>query len=130
LGTDVLGGRLLAGKFDTLKERLSLFCRAARDLTVPAHSTAVSLPKRVCSALTGLSSGTGARGHLLQSSKLGPVRAEHVTGDYVRTANRPGGQHYEVRYEAGKTCKSASAVKKTVKTVGNSRKRVEKSLRK
>jgi hypothetical protein len=34
------------------------------------------------------------------------------------------GQDYEVRYEAKKTGRSASAVKKAVKKVGNSRKRV------
>jgi hypothetical protein len=39
-----------------------------------------------------------------------------------------GGQKYEVSYEAKKTGKSASAVKKTVKKVGNVRKRVEKKL--
>ena len=39
-----------------------------------------------------------------------------------------GGQDYEVRYEAKKTGKSASAVKKAVKKVGNVRKRVEKRL--
>jgi hypothetical protein len=38
------------------------------------------------------------------------------------------GQDYEVRYEAEKTKKSAGAVKKAVKKVGNSRKRVEKAL--
>lgn len=39
-----------------------------------------------------------------------------------------GGEDYEVRYESKKTGRSASAVKKTVKKVGNSRKRVEKRL--
>jgi hypothetical protein len=39
-----------------------------------------------------------------------------------------GGQKHEVRYEAKKTGRSASAVKKAVKKVGNSRKRVEKRL--
>ncbi len=39
-----------------------------------------------------------------------------------------GGQDYEVRYESSKTGKSAGAVKKAVKKVGNSRKRVEKRL--
>ncbi len=39
-----------------------------------------------------------------------------------------GGQDYEVRYESRKTAKSAGAVKKAVKKVGNSRKRVEKRL--
>lgn len=38
------------------------------------------------------------------------------------------GQDYEVRYEAKKTRKSASAVKKAVKKVGTSRKRVERRL--
>lgn len=41
-----------------------------------------------------------------------------------------GGQDYEVGYESGKTGKSRAAVKKAVKRVGNSRKRVEKRLAK
>jgi hypothetical protein len=40
-----------------------------------------------------------------------------------------GGQDYEVRYEAKKTRRSAGAVKKAVKKIGNSRKRVEKTLK-
>jgi len=39
-----------------------------------------------------------------------------------------GGQHYEVGFEARKTGKSTKAVKKAVKKVGNSRKRVERAL--
>ena len=39
-----------------------------------------------------------------------------------------GGQDYEVRYTAKKTKKSAGAVKKAVKKVGTSRKRVERRL--
>jgi hypothetical protein len=39
-----------------------------------------------------------------------------------------GGQDYEVRYEAKKTRRSAGNVKKAVKKVGNSRKRVENRL--
>jgi hypothetical protein len=39
-----------------------------------------------------------------------------------------GGQDHEVRYESKKVGRSASAVKKAVKKVGNSRKRVEKRL--
>jgi hypothetical protein len=39
-----------------------------------------------------------------------------------------GGQDYEVRYEARKSGRSASAVKKAVKKVGNSRKKVERRL--
>ena len=39
-----------------------------------------------------------------------------------------GGQDYEVRYEGKKTRKSASAVKRAVKRVGNTRKRVERAL--
>ena len=40
-----------------------------------------------------------------------------------------GGQDYEVRYTGKKTRKSASAVKKAVKKVGSSRKRVEQAMR-
>ncbi len=43
-------------------------------------------------------------------------------------ARAAGGQKYEVRYEAKKSGRSAAAVKKAVKKVGNSRKRVEKRL--
>ena len=39
-----------------------------------------------------------------------------------------GGQNYEGQYEAKKTGKSAPAVKKAVKKVGNARNRVEKRL--
>ena len=40
------------------------------------------------------------------------------------------GQEYEVRYEAKKKRTTAGAVKKAVKKVGNSRKRVERALKK
>jgi Protein of unknown function (DUF3606) len=40
-----------------------------------------------------------------------------------------GGQDYEVRYTAQKTRKSAASVKKAVKKVGSSRKRVVKALK-
>jgi hypothetical protein len=39
-----------------------------------------------------------------------------------------GGQKYEVAYEAKKSGRSASGVKKAVKKVGNSRKSVERRL--
>jgi len=39
-----------------------------------------------------------------------------------------GGQDYEVSYTAKKTKRSAGAVKKAVKKVGSSRKRVERRL--
>jgi hypothetical protein len=39
-----------------------------------------------------------------------------------------GGQKYEVAYEAKKTKKKPAAVRKAVKKVGNSRKKVNKAL--
>ena len=45
--------------------------------------------------------------------------------DRARVAS---GQDYEVQYEAKKTGKSAPAVKKAVKKIGNARKRLEKRL--
>jgi hypothetical protein len=45
--------------------------------------------------------------------------------DWARVA---GGQDHEVRYEAQKTGKSRAAVKRAAKTVGPSRKKVERSL--
>jgi phage-related minor tail protein len=47
--------------------------------------------------------------------------------DRARVAGR---QRHEVDYEAKKTRRSAASVKKAVKKVGNSRKRVEKRLSK
>jgi hypothetical protein len=43
-------------------------------------------------------------------------------------ASVAGRQDYELRYESKKSGRSAAAVKKAVKKVGNSRKRVEKRL--
>ena len=43
-------------------------------------------------------------------------------------ARLAGGQDYEVRYQAKKSGKSRAAVKKAVKKVGSSRKRVERRL--
>ena len=40
-----------------------------------------------------------------------------------------GGQEYEVRYEAKKSRRSAGAVKKAVKKVGSSRKKVKRALK-
>jgi hypothetical protein len=45
--------------------------------------------------------------------------------DQARVA---GGQDYEVRYTAKKTKRSAGTVKRAVKKVGTSRKRVERRL--
>jgi hypothetical protein len=45
-----------------------------------------------------------------------------------RTARVAGGQDYEVRYEANKKHRSKAAVKKAVKKVGSSRKRVDRAL--
>ena len=55
-------------------------------------------------------------------------KAKTARGRKQDRARVAGGQDYEVRYEAKKTRKSAPAVKKAVKKVGNARKRVEKRL--
>ena len=44
-------------------------------------------------------------------------------------ANVAGGQDHEVRYEADKTGASKDDVKRAVKSVGNSRDKVEKQLK-
>jgi hypothetical protein len=62
---------------------------------------------------------------VLQDSKGKEESSRGRKQDRARVA---GGQDYEVRYEAKKTRKSASAVKKAVKKVGTSRKRVERRL--
>jgi hypothetical protein len=54
--------------------------------------------------------------------------AKTARGHKQDRARVAGGQKYEVRYEAKKTGRSAPAVKKAVKKVGNVRKKVEKRL--
>ena len=49
-------------------------------------------------------------------------------GRKLDRARVAGGQDYEVRYESKKTGKSRAAVKKAVRKVGNSRKRLERRL--
>lgn len=58
-----------------------------------------------------------------------PVKKKTARGRKQDRARVAGGQDYEVRYTAKKTRKSASAVKKAVKKVGSSRKRVVKALK-
>lgn len=53
---------------------------------------------------------------------------KHSRGRKQDRARVAGGQDYEVRYEARKTGRSKAAVKKTVKKVGNSRRKVERRL--
>jgi uncharacterized protein DUF3606 len=57
------------------------------------------------------------------------AKKQTIRGRKQDRARVAGGQDYEVRYEAKKTRKSAPAVKKAVKKVGSSRKRVEKALK-
>jgi hypothetical protein len=70
---------------------------------------------------------------LVKDPRADPGRTEG--SDEVRTWARPRsqaccwGRGLRVRYEAKKTRRSASSVKKAVKKVGNSRKKVEKRLR-
>ena len=59
---------------------------------------------------------------------MAPAKKKTARGRKQDRARVAGKQDYEVSYEAKKTRKSASAVKKAVKKVGNSRKRVEKAL--
>jgi len=61
----------------------------------------------------------------LMAKKAKKQTARGRKQDRARVA---GGQAYEVGYESRKTGRSRPAVKKAVKKVGNSRKRVEKRL--
>ena len=60
---------------------------------------------------------------------MAPAKKKTARGRKQDRARVAGKQDYEVSYEAKKTRKSASAVKKAVKKVGNSRKPVEKALK-
>jgi hypothetical protein len=66
-----------------------------------------------------------SEGQMAKKAKKHTARG--LKQDSARVA---GGQNYEVDYEAKKTRRSKSSVKKAVKKVGASRNRVEKRLRK
>lgn len=59
---------------------------------------------------------------------MAAAKKQTARGRKQDRARVAGGQRYEVAYEVKKTRKSASAVKKAVKKVGNSRKKVERKL--
>jgi hypothetical protein len=57
-----------------------------------------------------------------------PAKKKSARGRKQDRARVAGGQAYEVDYEAKKSKRSRAAVKKAVKKVGNSRKKVERRL--
>lgn len=59
---------------------------------------------------------------------MASARKKTARGRKQDRARVASGQDHEVRYESKKTGRSAAAVKKAVKKVGSSRKRVEKRL--
>jgi hypothetical protein len=65
---------------------------------------------------------------LTKSEEPNMAKAATKTARGRKQDRARGGRKYEVGYDAKKTGRSASAVKKAVKKVGNSRKQVEKRL--
>ena len=70
---------------------------------------------------------------LIRTRLLSEAKEERMAKQSSRSrkqdrARVAGGQDYEVRYEAKKTSKSKKQVKRAVKSAGNSRRRVERSL--
>jgi hypothetical protein len=57
-----------------------------------------------------------------------PTTSKTSRGRGLDRSKVAGGQDYEVAYETKKTGKSSQAVKKAVKSAGNSRSKVEKTL--
>jgi hypothetical protein len=66
--------------------------------------------------------------HHSEEEPIPAAKKKTARGRKQDRARVAGGQDYEVRYESKKSGRSAAAVKKAVKRVGNSRKRVEKRL--
>lgn len=67
-----------------------------------------------------------------------PIRESHMAAKKKTKTTRgraqdrarvAGGQDYEVQYEAKKTGKKPSAVRKAIKKIGNSRKKVSSALK-
>ncbi len=65
---------------------------------------------------------------LAQKQRSSLLAKQTNRGQKQDRARVAGGQDYEVRYEARKTGKSKKKVKLAVKSVGNSRRRVERLL--
>jgi Protein of unknown function (DUF3606) len=61
-----------------------------------------------------------------EAFRMAKAKKQTSRGRKQDRARVAGGQDYEVRYEAKKTRRSSAAVKKAVKKVGNSRKRIER----
>jgi hypothetical protein len=57
------------------------------------------------------------------------AKTHTARGSKQDRARVAGDQNYEARYESRKTGRSSAAVKKAVKKVGNSRRKVEGALR-
>ena len=90
-------------------------------------------PARAAPRRTNASaSGTLSVGRTLLSntgeSVMAKAKKQSSRGRKQDRARVAGGQDYQVRYEAKKTSKSKADVKKAVKKVGSSRKRVERTL--
>jgi Protein of unknown function (DUF3606) len=73
-----------------------------------------------CKPSTALASQKGV--------KMAKATKKTSRGRKQDRARVSGSQDYEVKYETKKTGRSSAAVKKAVKKVGNSRKRVERRL--
>jgi hypothetical protein len=76
----------------------------------------------------GNSSQRCSSSNSIEGAADGSSEEEDGTRAQTGPSRMAGGRDYDVRYEAHKTGRSASAVKKAVKKVGNVRKRVEKRL--
>lgn len=63
-----------------------------------------------------------------EKAKKAKKATKSTRGRAQDRARVAGGQKYEVAYEAKKTKKTPSAVRKAVKKVGNSRRKVNKAL--
>ena len=65
----------------------------------------------------------------MAAKKKSTKKANSARGRAQDRARVAGGQKYEVAYEAKKTKKTAATVRKALKKVGNSRKKVNQALR-
>ena len=68
------------------------------------------------------------QGRLAEERNLEEAMATTTRGRNQDRAKVAGGQDHEVKYEAAKTGSSKAEVKSAVKSVGNSRKKVEDKL--
>jgi Protein of unknown function (DUF3606) len=96
--------------------------------SIPFLRRSLSAFRRICNRWRNTASTFRVASGTKESEMEKKAKKKTARGRKQDRARVAGGQDYEVRYAAKKTGRLKAAVKKVVKKVGSSRKRVERRL--